>query len=90
MLFLVRRTSTSIHDLLDNSHNRWLQKILVSATLSLDVEKLHMWNLRSPQLFHATLHNAKEIHSNKTVEEITVDSHDRIFLPDLLKHEVVR
>ena len=34
-----------------NESNRWLQKILASATLSLDIHNLFTWNLRCPQLF---------------------------------------
>lgn len=35
-------------------YNTQLQKILVSATLSLEADKLHDWNLRSPHLYRAT------------------------------------
>lgn len=36
----------------DDLYNaNFLQKILLSATLSLDVEDLHQWRLRYPRLF---------------------------------------
>lgn len=57
--------------------NRWLQKILVSATLSLDIEHLQTWNLRCPLLFKATAHESEQINSNL------------LTLPTNLKHNVV-
>ncbi|KAI6242597.1 putative ATP-dependent RNA helicase [Aphelenchoides fujianensis] len=40
--------------------NTRLQKILVSATLSLEADKLHVWNLRCPRLFRATVSSVVE------------------------------
>ncbi|EPB70131.1 helicase protein [Ancylostoma ceylanicum] len=44
---------------------RWApRKILLSATLSRDVEELHMWNLHQPRLFRADESKSKEIMEN--------------------------
>lgn len=37
------------------------QKIVLSATLSKDVEELHLWNLFKPRLFSATATEAKDV-----------------------------
>lgn len=37
------------------------RKILLSATLSKDVEELHQWNLHKPRLFRANVDEAKEV-----------------------------
>ncbi|KAL3088607.1 hypothetical protein niasHT_023225 [Heterodera trifolii] len=37
----------NVSSLTDNSYNNWLQRILVSATLSMDVHSFHKWNLLS-------------------------------------------
>ena len=37
------------------------QKIVLSATLSKDVEELHLWNLFKPKLFSATATKAKDV-----------------------------
>ncbi|VDK54998.1 unnamed protein product [Gongylonema pulchrum] len=58
-----------------------LQKILVSATLSLDVEDLREWRLRHPRLF-------KAIKDNVIVSSRAASS-DSIIIPDSLKLEVV-
>ncbi|KAI6188301.1 ATP-dependent RNA helicase DDX51 [Aphelenchoides besseyi] len=40
--------------------NTRLQKILVSATLSLEADKLHIWSLRCPRLFRANVSSVIE------------------------------
>lgn len=54
----------TIKTIMSNAHNRWLQKILVSATLSLDIEHLQTWNLRCPLLFKATATKSEQVSSN--------------------------
>uniref|UniRef100_A0AC34QD40 ATP-dependent RNA helicase n=1 Tax=Panagrolaimus sp. JU765 TaxID=591449 RepID=A0AC34QD40_9BILA len=63
--------STSIDRLLLTNQNRWLQKILVSATLSLDAEKLFIWNLKCPKLFCADSVQAEETKEEK--KKVVVD-----------------
>ncbi|CAJ0596809.1 unnamed protein product [Cylicocyclus nassatus] len=51
--------ATCLEDILAT---RWApRKILLSATLSRDVEELHMWNLHQPRLFRADERKSKEI-----------------------------
>jgi hypothetical protein len=78
----------NLASLTDPTKNRWLQRILVSATLSLDVDRLHTWNLRCPQLF-----KAEEKRENKD-EAMQIDGksgpEQTIILPNLLTHNLVK
>ncbi|VDK51947.1 unnamed protein product [Anisakis simplex] len=73
----------------------YLQKILVSATLSRDVEKLHVWRLRYPRLFRATAKHSEEIRGDESVLSLnqTTATTDQIvgatILPSSLTHRVV-
>ncbi|KHJ81218.1 hypothetical protein OESDEN_19096 [Oesophagostomum dentatum] len=66
---------------------RWApRKILLSATLSRDVEELHMWNLHQPRLFRADESSSKEV---------SVDLHSldhvsgALSLPSTIRHTVL-
>uniref|UniRef100_A0A914HD68 ATP-dependent RNA helicase n=1 Tax=Globodera rostochiensis TaxID=31243 RepID=A0A914HD68_GLORO len=67
----------SVSSLTDRSHNNWLQRILVSATLSLDVHSLHNWNLRCPILFQAE----KQMDEGSTKPSV--------ILPSSLTHKLI-
>ncbi|VDM67109.1 unnamed protein product, partial [Strongylus vulgaris] len=62
------------------------RKILLSATLSRDVEELHMWNLHQPRLFRA---------NESTSKEVAVDLHSldhvsgALSLPSSIRHTVL-
>ncbi|TKR88526.1 hypothetical protein L596_012754 [Steinernema carpocapsae] len=76
----------SIADATILGKNRALQKILVSATLSKDVERLHMWKLRQPRLFRANIKVASEIkRSGEDLDEIE----GAVALPSQLIQKVV-
>ncbi|CAK5094985.1 unnamed protein product [Meloidogyne enterolobii] len=67
--------------------NCHLQKILVSATLLLDVNKLYIWNLRCPQLFLAT---DKEVEEENVQEQQNGESGQMsILLPECLNHKIL-
>ncbi|KAL3106854.1 hypothetical protein niasHT_010769 [Heterodera trifolii] len=72
----------NVSSLTDNSYNNWLQRILVSATLSMDVHSLHKWNLRCPILFQAE----KEIKVNQQTEN---SAEPAIVLPNSLTHKLI-
>ncbi|KAK0416154.1 hypothetical protein QR680_012319 [Steinernema hermaphroditum] len=77
---------TSISDATVTGKNRMLQKILVSATLSKDVERLHMWKLRQPRLFRANIKVATELKRNdEDIDEIE----GAVALPSQLIQKVV-
>uniref|UniRef100_A0A914LLK4 ATP-dependent RNA helicase n=1 Tax=Meloidogyne incognita TaxID=6306 RepID=A0A914LLK4_MELIC len=78
----------SISSLTNNyKQNCHLQKILVSATLLLDVNKLYIWNLRCPQLFLAT---DKEVEEENVQEQQNVESGQMsILLPECLNHKIL-
>ncbi|CAD5211197.1 unnamed protein product [Bursaphelenchus xylophilus] len=87
----------SYKSLTDGSKNTRLQKILVSATLSLEADKLHDWNLRCPKLYKASAKKAKEKkventeEGDKKEEPMEVDGNEDIAkftLPQKLKQEV--
>ncbi|KHJ95729.1 hypothetical protein OESDEN_04315 [Oesophagostomum dentatum] len=66
---------------------RWApRKILLSATLSRDVEELHMWNLHQPRLFRA---------DDSSSKEVSVDLHSldhvsgALSLPSTIRHTVL-
>uniref|UniRef100_A0A915CC19 ATP-dependent RNA helicase n=1 Tax=Parascaris univalens TaxID=6257 RepID=A0A915CC19_PARUN len=76
---------TSVDDLLSARH---VQKILVSATLSRDVEKLHIWKLRYPRLFKASAEYSEEVKNATSIGD--VDQIDgAALLPSSLSHHVV-
>ncbi|KHN76196.1 Putative ATP-dependent RNA helicase [Toxocara canis] len=78
---------SSVDDLLVARH---LQKILVSATLSRDVEKLHIWKLRYPRLFRASAKRSEEVVSTATVPAADVDQIEgAVLLPASMSHFVV-
>jgi hypothetical protein len=92
----------TMHNSTSNSddHNIQLQKILVSATLSLEADKLHDWNLRSPCLYRATpkrVIDKTPTQENGQTEETTtkklynVPTSDvgRLTLPEGLTQELV-
>jgi len=66
--------------------NRWLRKMLLSATLSLDVDNLHMWNLRAPQLFRADIRRAVE---GSVAQHAVGPTGHNLILPPQLVHRVV-
>lgn len=72
----------------DLFEGRHLQKILVSATLSRDVEKLHVWRLRYPRLFRASATSVQEVEQK---ESLINSDHiaGAVILPSSLKHEVL-
>uniref|UniRef100_A0A915NK51 ATP-dependent RNA helicase n=1 Tax=Meloidogyne floridensis TaxID=298350 RepID=A0A915NK51_9BILA len=71
----------SISSLTNNyKQNCHLQKILVSATLLLDVNKLYIWNLRCPQLFLATDKEVEE--ENKQEQQNGESDQMSILLPE--------
>uniref|UniRef100_A0A915D3G4 RNA helicase n=1 Tax=Ditylenchus dipsaci TaxID=166011 RepID=A0A915D3G4_9BILA len=74
----------TVENLLKNSRNRWLQKILVSATLSLDIDQLHTWNLRCPKLFKADARKAKEIETPQ-LKGLS----QNLILPSSLSHQMI-
>nr|CAD2181321.1 unnamed protein product [Meloidogyne enterolobii] len=78
----------SISSLTNNfKQNCHLQKILVSATLLLDVNKLYIWNLRCPQLFLAT---DKEVEEEINQEQQNGESDQMsILLPECLNHKIL-
>ncbi|XGW18144.1 hypothetical protein V3C99_002618 [Haemonchus contortus] len=62
------------------------RKILLSATLSRDVEDLHMWNLHQPRLFRANVSGSKEVDmALKTFDHVT----GKLSLPSTIKHTVL-
>ncbi|CAI2348630.1 unnamed protein product [Caenorhabditis sp. 36 PRJEB53466] len=62
------------------------QKIVLSATLSKDVEELHLWNLFKPRLFSATATKAKDISSGiAQVDHVS----GRLALPSSISHRLV-
>ncbi|KAI6172225.1 DNA RNA helicase domain containing protein [Aphelenchoides besseyi] len=89
----------SYGSLVAHDKNTRLQKILVSATLSLEADKLHIWSLRCPRLFRANVSSViekrnaiedeekMEMDNKKDVRPIN-DS-DRLTLPEGMRHEVV-
>uniref|UniRef100_A0A914YUH1 ATP-dependent RNA helicase n=1 Tax=Panagrolaimus superbus TaxID=310955 RepID=A0A914YUH1_9BILA len=80
--------STSISRLQNPEQNRWLQKILVSATLNLDVERLFIWNLRCPRLFRST----GQGNDNKTGKVNQVEKKKvaaSVALPSTITHKVI-
>lgn len=80
-------------------YNTDLRKILVSATLSLDADKLHDWNLRSPCLYRATPKKVTEKHvkneeagtseTGNHVYNLPASDVGRLILPAGLTQEVV-
>lgn len=77
-------------------YNTNLQKILVSATLSLEADKLHDWNLRSPCLYRATTkkavekkHSEDKIKDSKPLFNLPTSDVGRLTLPAGLTHELV-
>ncbi|CAD5207506.1 unnamed protein product [Bursaphelenchus okinawaensis] len=58
--------------LTDLTKNTRLQKILVSATLSLEADKLHDWNLRCPKLYRASVNKVKHVKAAVKEEEDVV------------------
>ncbi|KAI6197135.1 hypothetical protein M3Y94_01188800 [Aphelenchoides besseyi] len=88
----------SYGSLVAHDKNTRLQKILVSATLSLEADKLHIWSLRCPRLFRASVNSVIEkrntiddndmmdVDNKKDVRPIN-DS-DRLTLPVGMKHEL--
>uniref|UniRef100_A0A7E4UNR6 ATP-dependent RNA helicase n=1 Tax=Panagrellus redivivus TaxID=6233 RepID=A0A7E4UNR6_PANRE len=76
----------SIARLHNSKQNRWIQKILVSATLHLDVERLFVWNLRCPRLFCSD--NNDEKAKTKKVESVAKIA-ENVALPTTLLHKVV-
>lgn len=74
-----------------------MQKVLVSATLSLQADKLHDWNLRSPCLYRATPKNVvqknvtteDEATSSMTSKNLPTSDVGRLTLPTGLTHEIV-
>ncbi|KAH7731651.1 DEAD box protein/DEAH protein box helicase [Aphelenchoides avenae] len=84
-------TGLSIRDATTVSSNRWLQKILVSATLSSDIERLHRWRLRCPRLFRASAQRAKELTTSAPNEDgnAATGPADGQYLPSTLKHEAM-
>ncbi|WKX98395.1 hypothetical protein Q1695_013800 [Nippostrongylus brasiliensis] len=79
---LVRCTS-----LADLMASRWApRKILLSATLSRDVEELHMWNLHQPRLFCASISGSTETTSDlRNVDHVT----GKLSLPSSIHHTVL-
>ncbi|KAI1731799.1 DEAD/DEAH box helicase domain-containing protein [Ditylenchus destructor] len=69
----------SISELVLSKWNKPLQKVLVSATLSLDINQLHVWNLRCPRLFRADLEHEQE----------TIKPNEGVCLPSTLTHKMV-
>ncbi|EGT56708.1 hypothetical protein CAEBREN_07124 [Caenorhabditis brenneri] len=62
------------------------QKIVLSATLSKDVEELHLWNLFKPKLFSATATKAKDISSGiSQVDHVS----GRLALPSSISHRLI-
>ncbi|CCD63647.1 Putative ATP-dependent RNA helicase ZK686.2 [Caenorhabditis elegans] len=62
------------------------QKIVLSATLSKDVEELHLWNLFKPRLFSATAVSVKDITSGiPQVDHVS----GRLALPSSISHRLV-
>jgi ATP-dependent RNA helicase DDX51/DBP6 len=78
-------TTLSIGDIMNSDQNRWLQKILVSATMTTDLERLHIWHLRCPRLFRADARKATEI---VQPSENIRHSHGPS-LPSTIHHEVM-
>lgn len=62
------------------------RKILLSATLSRDVEELHMWNLHQPRLFRADISESKEVAvDHQTFDHVT----GKLSLPSSIRHTVL-
>jgi hypothetical protein len=87
-------------NLKNGDYNMNLQKILVSATLSLSADKLYDWNLRSPCLYRATTKkvvekktqfNGNEAGSSNQKELYNLPTNDigRLTLPTDLTHVIV-
>ncbi|EYC16443.1 hypothetical protein Y032_0033g2666 [Ancylostoma ceylanicum] len=66
---------------------RWApRKILLSATLSRDVEELHMWNLHQPRLFRADESKSKEVGVDlHTLDHVS----GALSLPSSIRHTVL-
>ena len=90
-------------NVVDERKNTRIQKILLSATLSLEADKLHAWNLRAPQLYRANAlmcaQEAPQTAENGACDEkqaaaVATSNGDvnqqNLTLPATLKHEVVR
>jgi ATP-dependent RNA helicase DDX51/DBP6 len=78
--------STSIARLQNPEQNRWLQKILVSATLNLDVERLFIWNLRCPRLFRSTGQGNEDEAAEKVEKKKVAES---VALPSTMTHQTI-
>ncbi|KAK6044622.1 hypothetical protein COOONC_17873 [Cooperia oncophora] len=78
---------TRCANLTDITLSRWApRKILLSATLSRDVEDLHMWNLFQPRLFRANVSESKEINlALQTSDHVTGE----LSLPSTIRHTVL-
>ncbi|CAI5444173.1 unnamed protein product [Caenorhabditis angaria] len=62
------------------------QKIVLSATLSKDVEELHLWNLFKPRLFSATATRSKEISApTKEINHVS----GNLALPSSISHRLL-
>uniref|UniRef100_A0A1I8B730 ATP-dependent RNA helicase n=1 Tax=Meloidogyne hapla TaxID=6305 RepID=A0A1I8B730_MELHA len=82
---LASTNNLSISSLTNNfKQNCHLQRILVSATLLLDINKLYIWNLRCPQLFLATNNEEENKQGGEDQQQIN------IFLPESLSHKIIR
>ncbi|KAL7075791.1 hypothetical protein ACQ4LE_005163 [Meloidogyne hapla] len=81
---LASTNNLSISSLTNNfKQNCHLQRILVSATLLLDINKLYIWNLRCPQLFLATNNEEENKQGGEDQQQIN------IFLPESLSHKIL-
>lgn len=91
LFFPVPRANVlNIASLTDCSKNNWLQRILVSATLSIDVDKLHTWNLRCPLLFQAEKQtNGINGQSEQQQQQQINDPELSLILPHSLVHKLV-
>ncbi|KAK5976540.1 ATP-dependent RNA helicase, partial [Trichostrongylus colubriformis] len=78
---------TRCASLADLTASRWApRKILLSATLSRDVEDLHMWNLHQPRLFRANVSESKEVDTAlQAFDHVT----GKMALPSSIKHTVL-
>ena len=94
--------STSVDRLQNTNQNRWIQKILVSATLSLDAERLFIWNLRCPRLFCADTVEAEKPEEKETKakendafpnleqKKKKIKNPESVILPSTLKHKFIK
>ncbi|PIO68217.1 helicase protein [Teladorsagia circumcincta] len=78
---------TRCASLADITASRWApRKVLLSATLSRDVEDLHMWNLHQPRLFRANVSGSKEVNmALQAFDHVT----GKLSLPSSIKHTVL-